>query len=382
MASKGHFDWEGQPGTWRAKQTGWALTRGTERVWSFDSEGRPLGLFEAGDFYQRGLDNRWLHKFRNAQGRQRTVLDSDRTEGLQTQLFRQLQALSPHFPETLQALLLRWSPTALAAEAQRFAQVYRPLSILPPDQYLAIVTQLAEGCSYNRCSFCNFYKDRPFRIKSQAEFAEHLKAVAQLLGAGSSLRKGIFLADGDALMVPQARLLQALGQIRQYWPTLPIYSFMDAFRPQAKSQAQLAALRAEGLERVYLGIESGDAELLAFLEKPGSPGIMQAECQKMKAAGLSLGLILMVGVGGENFAVQHRQASLNWLKTLPLDSHDRIFLSEFVPHPDQPYVSKAMAKGIRPLSSAELQHELAQWRSALSALPARIVPYHLQEFIY
>lgn len=379
---KGCFDWEGLPAAWHAKQAGWALTREPDRVWSFDPEGRPISLFEGGQFYQRGLDNRWLHKFRTLQGRQRQLLPPAAAAVLQGEVFAQLEQISGHLPPAVHTQLLRWSPKALETQAQRFAQIYRPLSILPPDQYLAIVAQLAEGCSYNRCAFCNFYKDRPFRIKADAEFATHLQSVSELLGSAGALRKGIFLADGDALMVPQARLLRAIAQMREHWPQLPIYSFMDAFRPQAKSEQQLAELRDLGLERVYLGIESGDPELLRFLDKPGTPALMQAECLKMKRAGLGLGLILMVGAGGEHFAEQHRVASLAWLHALPLGPEDRIFLSEFIPHPGQPYFNKALAAGLVPLTAARLAVEMQRWRTGLETLPARKVPYHLQEFIY
>ena len=64
------------------------------------------------------------------------------------------------------ARITAWSPSRLAEDAARFRQIYKPVSILPPDQYLSIVLQATEGCSYNRCTFCTFYRDRPFRIKS------------------------------------------------------------------------------------------------------------------------------------------------------------------------------------------------------------------------
>ncbi|MEZ0373564.1 MAG: radical SAM protein, partial [Candidatus Sericytochromatia bacterium] len=211
---------------------------------------------------------------------------------------------------------------------------------------------------------------------------EHVQAVREFLGAGASLRKGIFLADGDALMTPQPRLRECIGVLRETYPALPLYSFMDAFRPQAKSAAEFSELAQLGLKRVYLGIETGDAALLQWLAKPGNPQLMQAEAAKIKAAGLALGLIFMVGAGGRPYAHSHRQASTAWLQQLPLDREDFVFLSEFIPHRDQPYTAKAQAAGIEPFTPAEMKAEIAAWRTDLQGLSARLVPYHLREFVY
>lgn len=365
--------------------------QGREQVYVFAHDGRPISLFEGGDFYQRGLSNAWLHKGReNVAGsirRFRRPLPLTQAEAhlahIHADLSAQLSAgvFNPAQAEAV-THILHWTPDRLREQGQAFAQIYQPISILPPDQYLGIVVQLTVGCSYNACNFCNFYKDRKFQIRSQAAFAQHLEEVQKFLGPAAALRKGLFLADGDALMTPQPLLLNALQLLGQTWPGLPIYSFMDAFRPQAKSPEQWRALQALGLSRVYLGIETADPALLAFLNKPGSPELMFSECQKLKAAGLNLGLILMVGAGGKQYAQAHFQASTALLQALPLDQHDLIFLSEFVPHPDQPYFAQAQHAGLTPLSERELAQELERWRGAIKDLPAKCVPYHLQEFIY
>ncbi|MBF2055512.1 MAG: hypothetical protein IGS03_18840 [Candidatus Sericytochromatia bacterium] len=76
------------------------------------------------------------------------------------------------------------------------------------------------------------------------------------------------------------------------------------------------------------------------------------------------------------------EASVALLQSLPLDGNDLIFLSEFIPHPDQPYFTKAQQANIAAFSETALQNEVQRWRAALHDLPARRVPYHLQEFIY
>ena len=371
-----------------------SISFGRDRVYTFDLSGRLLTLFRAGDFYQRSLGNSFLHKGRRsdlqshtqALVRFRERLSPKQAEVLLADVWAELSDLHTALPagraQQVMEQLLNWGPEQLAEHGRRFEQIYRPISILPPDQYLSLVLQISEGCSYNRCAFCNFYKGRPFKTKSAEEFRQHVQAVSEFLGPAAAHRKGIFLADGDALMTPQTRLLECLDVLREVYPNLPLYSFMDAFRPQAKSLADFRQLATAGLRRVYLGIETGDSELLSWLNKPGSPEQMWHEADKIRQAGLGLGLIFMVGAGGQTYAERHRQASLAWLQRFAPGTDDLIFLSEFIPHPDQPYAAAASEAGVTPLSPAELAAELRLWRQGLADLKAKVVPYHLQEFIY
>ena len=72
--------------------------------------------------------------------------------------------------------VVQWDFASLEQDARRYHRIYKPVSILPPDQYLSVVLQATEGCSYNECSFCTFYRDRKFRIKEVAEFSTHIGA--------------------------------------------------------------------------------------------------------------------------------------------------------------------------------------------------------------
>ncbi len=159
------------------------------------------------------------------------------------------------------AVLQGWDWAALQADAGRFAEVYRPVSILPPDQYLALVLQATEGCSYNRCTFCDFYRDRPFRVKSADELRTHIAAVRAFFGPALGLRKSLFLADANALVAPMPRLrawLDVIAEERILPAGAGIYSFMDAFDVQRKTPDEWAELAARGLRRVYIGMETGD----------------------------------------------------------------------------------------------------------------------------
>lgn len=126
--------------------------------------------------------------------------------------------------------ILGWSLEALEADAIRFRSVYLPVPILPPDQYGALIVQLTEGCSYNQCTFCRFYRDRPFRAKTSEELRAHLRAVREFFGEGLRLRRSVFLADANALVLPPARLVDAFDLLHAELPLGPgalrgVYSF-------------------------------------------------------------------------------------------------------------------------------------------------------------
>jgi radical SAM superfamily enzyme YgiQ (UPF0313 family) len=132
----------------------------------------------------------------------------------------------------------------LSADAISFKNVYLPISILPPDQYLALVVQVTEGCNYNQCIFCDFYKDRPFRIKTNTELKEHLLKIKNYFGEGIKMRRSIFLGDANAIVIPQERLIKALRSIKNVFPQpKDIYSFIDVFTGIKKDPAVYQSLK-------------------------------------------------------------------------------------------------------------------------------------------
>jgi radical SAM superfamily enzyme YgiQ (UPF0313 family) len=405
---------------------------------SFDGEGRPVGIWRNDITYRRALDNRILAKWveaglsRAGRRRRRFLADDERRELLEWTLERAaavevaLRSGTLAVPveegaatdretgetELAEALswlerVAAWSWLRLEAERERFAAVYRPIPILPPDQYLSLVIQATEGCSYNECSFCTFYRDRPFRIKSGEALAEHTQGVLALLGRGVTLRRSIFLADANAIVIAQSRLVPMLEQLNARLPVEPPglrgeerrawrssrpwsldghYAFISAPDALHKSAADFAELRALGLKRVYVGVESGDDALRAFLRKQGRAADVRDAVETIKQGGLSVGLILMVGVGGEPFRERHFTAGMALLDALPLTQGDLIYLSPFVSPGDSPYDVDMAAAELPPLDDATLAAEEARFRIALQPLSRRagvtVSRYDIREFVY
>jgi hypothetical protein len=362
--------------------------------YSFDLAGRLIGAFVDGKNYRRGLDNRVLQKWPGPDGaRQRRWLPPEEAQLFLESTYRlaaeAVEAVScqPGARSFAQlAAIARWNGTGLAADAVRFAEVYRPVSILPPDQYLALVLQASEGCSYNRCTFCDFYRDRPFRIKSADELRAHIEAVRQFFGPAIVLRRSLFLADANALVAPMARLRAWFDVIENSFPRTDIYSFMDAFDVHRKAATEWAELAQRGLRLVYIGLESGDDDLLRFLRKPGTSADAVSAVATLKGAGIAASVIVMTGIGGDRYAAGHVDQTIAVLNAMALARGDIIYFSPFVDHPGSEYSGLSRDAGIRALGGTEIAEQEAAIRGGLRPAdqerPPKCSRYDVREFVY
>ena len=279
---------------------------------------------------------------------------------------------------------LAWTPARLAAERDRFAAAYAPIPILPPDQYGAVVLQATFGCSWNRCTYCSFYQDRPFQVRPPQAFAAHLEAVRALLGRAADARRSVFLADGNALVLANARLRPLFAAARQVFPDRPFAGFVDVFGGERKGVDDWRELRALGLERVAIGVETGHDPLLGWLNKPGGADEAAAFVADLKRAGLRVAVILMVGVGGTSFAAAHVRDTAALLARLELSAGDVVYLSPFVVHPGSGYAERAASDGVAPLDAAARTAQYATLRAASRAAAPRtpVARYDIDEFVY
>lgn len=375
-----------QPYRLQVRPDSFTLSRGADLVLSFDLDGRPLTWFSGGTLHKRSLASQVLARRRVNGSRERWTLTPEQA----LEQFAQVKAWVDEARE--QDLLLRssplltraaeWSPRRLLDEQARFSLAYSPISILPPDQYYSVVVQVTRGCSWNQCTFCTFYRDRPFTTLPLTEFQAHLEQVGALLGGSLALRRSIFLADGNALMVSNARLLTALASVRAAFPGRPVSGFVDVFTGQRKSAEDWRALRDAGLKRVYVGLETGHDPLLAWVNKPGGREASRQFVSQLKEAGLEVGVIVMTGLGGLTYAAGHVADTSALLEQLPLSSGDLVYLSPFVEH--GPYVTRATEDDVAPLPEVDRLTQEMLFRSLLSTVHpgVQVARYDIREFIY
>jgi hypothetical protein len=286
--------------------------------------------------------------------------------------------------------ILRWTPAALQDDAARFRSVYLPIPILPPDQYEAVVVQLTEGCAYNQCTFCRFYRDRTFRVKTAPELTEHVRAVRNFFGAGLSLRRSVFLADANALVLPPTQLLATFdllcaelpfgsGQLRA------VYSFIDAFSGAPASPECFRRLADRGLRRVYLGLETGCDELLRLLRKPGSQAEAVGLVRTLQPAGVAVGIIVLLGVGGQVHGGRHITQTLRAIHAMRLGPHDIVYLSPLAANTESPYRRQEREAGICPLTDADMAAQLQSFKAGIRAGAsgrAKVAVYDIRDFLY
>jgi len=276
---------------------------------------------------------------------------------------------------------------ALREDAARFLAASGPVGILPPDQYLSLVVRVTEGCSWNACTFCSLYRDVPFRWKRPDELDAHLAALCAYFGPSIALRRSIFLGDANALCLAHDRLLPLVERVAARFPGVPMFSFVDAWTGQRRTPAEWSVYAGLGLRRVYVGLESGDPGLLAWLEKPGSPRDAVDLVGALHDAGVAAGVIVLLGAGGERFARDHTARTAETLTAMRLRPDDFVYFSEYVDDPALAYGRRAAGEPdlqpLPPARNAELRREIrAALRPADPARPPRTATYDIREFVY
>lgn len=172
----------------------------------------------------------------------------------------------------------------------------------PPSEAKSVILQITVGCRHNACTFCSMYKDKSFRIKSRAEIAE----IIATAGTHDRDAERIFLADGDALAVDTFLLSEILDQLYTQFPHLKRVGIYGGPKDiLAKTPEELADLKAHGLTMVYLGVESGNDDILTSVCKGVTSKQMIAAGQKVKASGLLLSCTVIIGLGGKTHSTEH-----------------------------------------------------------------------------
>ncbi|MDR3641632.1 MAG: radical SAM protein [Humidesulfovibrio sp.] len=167
--------------------------------------------------------------------------------------------------------------------------------IRPPAEAESLLLQVTLGCSHNRCAFCPAYKGKRFAFKDPERVRAALDHAAVHL---PELRR-VFLCDGDALILPQARLETILEDIRQRLPWVArVNAYANAKALARKTDAELLRLRELGLSTVYLGLESGDDAVLAAMNKWGGVDEHLRQAARARAAGLRLSVTVLLGLAG------------------------------------------------------------------------------------
>ncbi|MGE5422420.1 MAG: radical SAM protein [Ignavibacteriales bacterium] len=180
--------------------------------------------------------------------------------------------------------------------------IFRPFS-----EARSYLLQCTIGCSHNRCTFCGMYKDKKFRIRSLQEIKTDIQMAKQHYG---DLEK-IFLCDGDAIAIETDMLLEILDELKQTFPSLRhVGAYVGPESTLSKSMSELTALRAAGLTKGYLGVETGDERLLKEVHKGVTYQEMLQAGSNLVNAGINLSAMVLLGLAGKGpRSIEHALAT-------------------------------------------------------------------------
>ncbi len=183
----------------------------------------------------------------------------------------------------------------------------------PPSEAKSLILQATIGCSHNRCTFCSMYKRKQFRLKAVEEIKGEIKAAA----AYYPRTKRVFLADGNALVIPTEALLEILETLDSAFPALERVSLYGNTQDLIeKNVGDLIELKNNKLGIIYLGLESGSSSVLKEIQKGVTPDQMIEGSNKAKAAGIPLSVTILNGIAGVEGSEEHAEATAGMLNRI------------------------------------------------------------------
>ncbi len=172
----------------------------------------------------------------------------------------------------------------------------------PPSEAYSLIVQATVGCSHNRCTFCDMYKEKCFHLRPLKDVLEDF----DIARASYRYIERIFLADGDALIRKTEELVAILKHIREVIPECQrVTSYGSPRSILLKTPEELRLLRSLGLKMIYMGLESGCDEVLTHVNKGATVDEIVQAGQKVKAAGMKVSVTAINGLGGTEMWREH-----------------------------------------------------------------------------
>jgi len=183
---------------------------------------------------------------------------------------------------------------------------YEGNCIRPPSEAYSILLQVTVGCSHNKCTFCGTYKDKRFRIKDDRTILGDILFAAKYM----KRQDRVFLMDGDALIIPQKRLMWILDRIKEHLPWVRrVGAYANAKGIGMKTLEELKGLKENGLGILYLGVETGDEALLKKIRKGTDAQKLIDMGRKVREAGIKLSVTVLLGIAGRGRSLEHARAT-------------------------------------------------------------------------
>ncbi len=278
------------------------------------------------------------------------------------------------------ARIARWDAAAWVAHLRQYQATYGPLPFLPPDCQNAVVLQATHGSAGGLC-FGNGPASEHV-IRSPAEFQQHVRDVARLLGRRLLQTRIAFLASGDVLRRPADDVLtylEIVGRALEGFPHIEgIYVFLDDLSAPCPGPGAFQEFRQRRLEHLTLGVESGDARVRQLYHKSWCDDDLRAVVSAVKSAGIGLSVLTLVGAGGQEHGESHVEQSVQLFSSLGLTRGDTLFLLD-----ERELADPARAGGDgNALAGEAWARQRERFKQALSPLResgVKVLPYSLEK---
>ena len=186
--------------------------------------------------------------------------------------------------------------------------VYRP-----PYEADSLLLQVTHGCSHNKCTFCSMYPDVPFTVCPMEEVQADLEEAARYCPAVTR----VFLEHGDAFVLSADRLLKIAEAVHRALPrveTIAMYASIQNIK--AKTDEELAKLRAAGINDLNIGVESGLDEALAYMNKGHTAGEARTQLLRLTQAGMEYTFNAILGCGGAERYIENADATADLINAV------------------------------------------------------------------
>lgn len=247
--------------------------------------------------------------------------------------------------------------------------------IRPPSEADSIILQVTTGCSHNKCTFCGAYKEKKFTIKPAEVISEDIEFASTYC----KRQKRVFLADGNALILPQKELISILQQIREKLPWVNKVSLYGTGKSVLKkTHQQLQELKSIGLNRIYLGLESGDDTVLKMIKKGETAESMVEACDRLKQHKFFISLTVLLGIANRIHSEEHARLTGEVLNRI---EPNQVAALTYIPLENTELGKKVLSGESKLFSSTEILIELKQLLYAMHQCKTQFFANHASNYL-
>lgn len=183
----------------------------------------------------------------------------------------------------------------------------------PPCEAASLIIQTTIGCPHNKCTFCGMYKGKKYRVRSREDIEKDIEEAGRMWPDPPS----VFLADGNSIAMRADDMVAVLDRVNETFPGVERISCYGGARfLRGRKVSDLERLREHGLKIIYMGLESGDDEVLRRVCKGVTAEDYIQAAGKVKEAGIELSTYVLAGLGGRERTREHAIGSARTLNRM------------------------------------------------------------------